>query len=155
MTDQHVNDQVANVVIRRMQACDQQDWLDLWAGYNTFYKRSVTDTATNRTWNSLLAGNGEPYGYVAELDGKAVGFAHYFMTISTSDDGPRCYLQDLFADPEVRGKGVGRALIQAVYEDADQHNASQTYWLTAEDNLTARKLYDAVANQTPFIKYAR
>ena len=155
MTDQGVTDQVANVIIRRMQATDQQAWLDLWAGYNTFYKRSVTDPATNRTWISLLAGNGEPFGYVAELDGKVVGFAHYFMTISTSDDGPRCYLQDLFADPSVRGKGIGRALIQAVYEDADQHNASQTYWLTAEDNHTARKLYDAVATKTPFIKYAR
>ena len=150
-----MTDQVANVVIRRMQSGDHSDWLALWEGYNTFYERSVTDTATNRTWNSLLAGDGEPFGYVAELDGKAVGFAHYFMTISTSDDGPRCYLQDLFADPSVRGKGIGRALIQAVYEDADQHNASQTYWLTAEDNHQARRLYDAVANKTPFIKYAR
>lgn len=155
MTDQSVTDQVANVVIRRMQSGDHADWLALWEGYNTFYERSVTDTATDRTWNSLLAGNGEPFGFVAELDGKAVGFAHYFMTISTSDDGPRCYLQDLFADLSVRGKGIGRALIQAVYEDADQHNASQTYWLTAEDNHQARKLYDAVANKTPFIKYAR
>ena len=150
-----MTDQVANVVIRRMQSGDHSDWLALWEGYNTFYERSVTETATNRTWNSLLAGDGEPFGYVAELGGKAVGFAHYFMTISTSDDGPRCYLQDLFADPSVRGKGIGRALIGAVYEDADQHNASQTYWLTAEDNHTARKLYDAVANKTPFIKYAR
>ncbi len=150
-----MTDQVANVIIRRMQSGDHADWLALWEGYNTFYERSVTDTATNRTWNSLLAGDGEPFGYVAEVNGKAVGFAHYFMTISTSDDGPRCYLQDLFADPSVRGKGIGRALIQAVYEDADQHNASQTYWLTAEDNHTARKLYDAVANKTPFIKYAR
>lgn len=146
---------MANLVIRRMQSGDHSNWLALWEGYNTFYERSVTDTATNRTWNSLLAGDGEPFGYVAELDGKAVGFAHYFMTVSTSDDGPRCYLQDLFADLSVRGKGIGRALIQAVYEDADQHNASQTYWLTAEDNHTARKLYDAVANKTPFIKYAR
>ena len=144
-----------NVIIRRMTADDQVQWRDLWAVYNTFYKRSVSDKASNRTWNSLVAGNGEPYGYVAELNGKVVGFTHYFMTISTSDDGPRCYLQDLFADPDVRGKGIGRALIEAVYRDADKHNASQTYWLTAEDNHQARKLYDAIANKTPFIKYAR
>lgn len=144
-----------NVTIRRMVSDDHAQWLKLWAGYNTFYKRNVSDKATNRTWNSLLIGNGEPFGYVAEFDGKTVGFTHYFMTISTSDDGPRCYLQDLFSDPNVRGKGVGRALIQAVYADADKHDASQTYWLTAEDNHQARKLYDAVANKTPFIKYAR
>lgn len=146
---------MSDVFIRRIEAVDQAQWRDLWAGYNTFYKRSVTDTATNRTWNSLAVGNGEPYGFVAALDEKIVGFTHYFMTVSTSDDGPRCYLQDLFTDPDIRGKGIGRALIEAVYEDADKHNASQTYWLTAEDNHQARKLYDAIAKKTPFIKYAR
>lgn len=144
-----------DATIRRLTTDDQAQWRDLWAGYNKFYKRSVSDKASNRTWNSLVAGNGEPYGYVAELNGKVVGFTHYFMTISTSDDGPRCYLQDLFADPDVRGKGIGRALIEAVYRDADKHNASQTYWLTSEDNHQARKLYDAIANKTPFIKYVR
>ena len=67
--------------------------------------------------------------------------------------GDYCYLQDLFVNPDIRGGGVGRALIEAVYEAAEARGASQTYWLTQDFNTTARKLYDKVGQLTPFIKY--
>lgn len=102
-----------------------------------------------------MENNGEPFGFAAELDGKVVDFSHYFFVLSTSDWGPRCYLQDLFAQSDIRGKGIGKALIEAVYTDADKHDAAQTYWLTDEANATARKLYDHVATKSPFIKYQR
>lgn len=57
--------------------------------------------------------------------------------------------------PEMRGAGVGRALIEAVYAAADAHHAGSVYWLTQEFNHTARKLYDRIGVQTPFIKYQR
>ena len=68
---------------------------------------------------------------------------------------PRCYLVDLFANPQMRGKGIGRALIEAVYEKADEFGASQVYWLTQDFNEAGRRLYDKVAKLTPFIKYQR
>ncbi len=146
---------MTNLIIRRFTASDKDQWNMLWQGYNTFYKRSIELRVSERTWVALLENRGEPFGFAAELDGKVVGFTHYFFVRSTSDWGPPCYLQDLFAQSDIRGKGIGKALIEAVYADADKHDAAQTYWLTDEANATARKLYDHVANKSPFIKYQR
>jgi GNAT superfamily N-acetyltransferase len=66
-----------------------------------------------------------------------------------------CYLQDLYAAPEVRGRGVGRALIEAVYRAADAAGAPSVYWLTQDFNATARQLYDRIGHVTPFVKYVR
>jgi GNAT superfamily N-acetyltransferase len=68
---------------------------------------------------------------------------------------PVCYLQDLYAAPDVRGTGLGRALIEAVYAQADSDGCPSVYWMTQEFNATARKLYDRIATLTPFIKYSR
>ncbi|WEX09972.1 GNAT family N-acetyltransferase [Chelativorans sp. AA-79] len=143
------------IMIRRFLPADRWRWAELWQGYNTFYEREVEERVTTRLWERLMAGAGEPHGFAAETDGKVVGLAHYFFVFSTSDWNPRCYMQDLFTDPAMRGRGVGHALIQAVYEEADRNEAAQTYWLTQEFNETARKLYDRVARATPFVKYQR
>ncbi|MDD9921010.1 MAG: GNAT family N-acetyltransferase, partial [Boseongicola sp.] len=58
-------------------------------------------------------------------------------------------------DPDVRGQGIGRALIEAVYSAADDAGAPAVYWLTQDFNAEARKLYDRIGTLTPFIKYAR
>lgn len=144
-----------DIIIRRLAPGDRDRWADLWEGYNVFYKRTVEDRVTHRLWSSLLDEGREPYGFGVECDGELAGFAHYFFVHSTSDWSPRCYLQDLYADAALRGRGLGRALIEAVYAEADRHEASQTYWLTQEFNDTARRLYDRVATATPFIKYQR
>ncbi|RNF33504.1 GNAT family N-acetyltransferase [Paracoccus methylarcula] len=146
---------MAAIDIRRLSSEDRQDWEALWQGYNRFYKRSVEDRVTERLWDRLIAGTGEPFGFGAEIDGRIRGFAHYFFQSSSSDWNPRCYLQDLFADPDTRGIGVGRVLIEAVYAEADRHEAAQTYWLTEDSNATARLLYDRIGKQTRFIKYMR
>lgn len=144
-----------DVTIRRFAGDDRAAWEALWQGYNTFYERSVEPRVTERLWTRLVEGGGEPFGFAAEAGGKVVGLAHYFFVFSTSDWNPRCYMQDLFADPEIRGRGVGRALIEAVYAEADRRDAAQTYWLTQDFNETARRLYDRLARATPFIKYQR
>ncbi|WP_159586195.1 GNAT family N-acetyltransferase [Chelativorans xinjiangense] len=146
---------MSGIVIRRFSAEDRPRWDALWRDYNVFYKRSVEDRVSERVWSRLLDNAGEPYGFAAEIGGVLVGFAHYFFVFSTSDWNPRCYMQDLYTDPAARGQGIGRALIEAVYEEADREGAAQTYWLTQEFNHTARKLYDRVARLTPFVKYQR
>lgn len=141
--------------IRRVKLEDEPQWRELWNGYNRFYKRTVEARTTDRLWSNLFAESGQPFGFVAAYSRTVVGFAHYFFMPSTSDWAPRCYMQDLFADPVVRGRGVGRALIEAIYAAADEQKAAQTYWLTAESNTDARRLYARVATLTPFIKYMR
>ena len=94
-------------------------------------------------------------GLVAEQNGKLVGFAHYLLHESTWSATQVCYLEDLYTDPGVRGRGAGRKLIQAVYEAADEAKASSVYWMTQEFNADARALYDTLAHRTSFIRYER
>ena len=50
---------------------------------------------------------------------------------------------------------MGRALIEAVYAEADRRGTPAVYWMTQDFNTTARQLYDRIAKLTPFIKYSR
>lgn len=68
---------------------------------------------------------------------------------------PVCYLQDLFTAKEARGKGVGRALINAVYERAKADGSPRVYWLTHETNTVAMQLYDKVADKSGFVVYRK
>ncbi len=142
--------------IRTLEPTDRHEWDALWRGYLEFYESVVPDHVTDLTWHRLMDPEAPILGFcAAQPDGKLLGIVHYLFHPVTWAAGPRCYLEDLFTTPEARGKGVGRALIQAVYTAADQRGADQVYWLTQEFNATARKLYDQVAKVTPFIKYRR
>ena len=83
------------------------------------------------------------------------GLTHYLFHRHAWKVERVCYLQDLYARPETRGNGVGRALIQAVYDEANRQEAPAVYWLTQDFNHTARKLYDRIGKLTPFLKYQR
>ncbi len=142
--------------IRPLKADDYDQWLPLWLGYLTFYEASVEDDVTAETWRRLLADDEQPYGLCAVApNGELQGIVHYLFHRVTWSIGDRCYLEDLFVSPEVRGGGMGKKLIEAVYAAADAHGADQTYWLTQDFNARARRLYDHVASVTPFIKYKR
>ena len=137
---------------------DHAPWLTLWESYNAFYDRKgVTALApeiTQTTWQRFFD-PGEPmFALVAESDGGLVGLVHYLFHRSTSRIAPTCYLQDLFTLPAARGKGVGRALIEAVYSRARDQGLQRVYWQTHESNATGRRLYDRVAENEGFIVYS-
>jgi len=92
---------------------------------------------------------------VAEHEGRLVGLVHYLFHRSTISIAPTCYLQDLFTDASTRGQGVGRALINAVYQQATLAGLSRVYWQTHETNSTAMKLYDQVAERSGFVVYRK
>lgn len=144
------------IKIRKPHASDHEQWLELWRGYQAFYEMDLREDE-DWLWSVLLNPPGEgPFALVAEDDGgDLAGLTHYLFHISTKSQRPRCYLNDLFTAKSARGHGVGRALIEAVYEKADEAGALEVYWLTQDFNTTARGLYDKVANLTPFIKYSR
>lgn len=142
--------------IRPLEARDRNAWLPLWRGYLDFYETSVPDEITEETWRRILSPDGPIHGLCAvDADDRLIGIVHYLFHPVTWSITPRCYLEDLFVSPDARGSGAGRALIEAVYRAADEMGADQVYWLTADSNTTARKLYDSVAQLTPFIKYRR
>ncbi len=145
------------VHVRRLDARDKAAWLPLFRGYIEFYKSSVADDVVEETWSRLLSGkDGFHVGYVAvdEAD-TPIGLAHVILHRSTWSKTWYCYLEDLFVRPDIRAKGVGRALINAVYAHADAHGATRTYWSTQEFNYRARGLYDQVATKSPFLQYRR
>jgi len=112
--------------------------------YIIFYKSTLPDEQYELTWQRLNS-DFNINGLVAELDGQVVGLAHYIFRPSTWAENDFCYLEDLFTDPAVRGKGVGRALINELHKIAIDRGSKRLYWTTAPDNETARKLYDKVA----------
>jgi GNAT superfamily N-acetyltransferase len=142
------------LTIRPLEQSDHADWRRLWTAYLEFYNAKVPEEVYAATWKRLFAqGEFEPKGFIALLDGKAVGLTHYLYHRSCWSLANNCYLQDLFADPEARGKGVGRALIKAVQDAAGKLGVTNVYWMTHESNATARQLYDSVARRTGFIEY--
>ena len=142
------------ITIRPLQPSDHADWRRLWTAYLTFYKTVLPEEVYALTWQRLFAdGEFEPKGFLALVDGKAVGLTHYLYHRSGWSLVNNCYLQDLFADEAARGKGVGAALIEAVRQEAGKIGVTNVYWMTHETNETARKLYDRVARRTGFIEY--
>lgn len=145
-----------NTSIRPVRREDEDQWRVLWTGYLDFYESSVADGVYRSTFDRFFeTGAYEPRCLVAERDGYLVGIVHYMAHRHCWKLGDVCYLQDLFASPDVRGTGVGRALIEAVYAKADENGWENVYWMTQHFNETGRRLYDRVGSLTPFIKYQR
>jgi GNAT superfamily N-acetyltransferase len=143
------------IEIRPVRPDERDAWEPLWSGYLTFYETAVAPEVTDTTWRRLHDPTEPMHVLGAYLDGALIGIVHYLFHRSTWTVGDYCYLQDLFTAPEARGRGAGRALIEAVTERARDAGASRVYWLTHEANATARFLYDRVADRPGFIQYRR
>ncbi len=142
-------------IIRPVEPADRPRWELLWKGYLTFYKVDLPPDVTETTWRRFFDGLEPVRALVAEDDEALIGLVHYLFHRSTWMIGPTCYLQDLFTTESARGKGVGGALIEAVYRSAAQAGAGRVYWNTHETNATARALYDKVATRSGFIQYRK
>jgi GNAT superfamily N-acetyltransferase len=147
------------LVIRPVVAEDRSAWAPLWDGYNAFYGRSgptaLDPAITEVTWSRFFDPDEPVHALVAERDGELIGLTHYLFHRSTTAMALTCYLQDLFTSEAARGQGVGRALIEGVYEAATGAGSRRVYWQTHETNATARALYDQVAQRSGFLVYAK
>ena len=141
--------------IRMAHEDDFAQWVTLWKGYQVFYKTNIAEATTDTTWSRFLDPAEPMYCAVAEVDGKLIGMVHYIFHRSCWTEGDYVYLQDLFAAPEMRGKGVGRALIEHVYAVAKAQGGSRVWWLTHETNSDALHLYDKIADKSGFIQYRK
>ncbi len=142
-------------IVRPLTRSDRPGWEPLWAGYNAFYHRVLEPEVTQMSWSRFFDPYEPMHALVAEQDGRLVGLVHYLFHRSTSMIAPICYLQDLFTLESMRGQGVGRALIEAVYERAKAAGSPRVYWQTHETNATAMKLYDQVAERSGFVVYRK
>lgn len=147
------------LTIRFVAHPDYEQWRVLWDGYNAFYGRSgataLAPEITTMTWARFFDPREPVHALVAESDGILLGLAHYLFHRSTTLIEPTCYMQDIFTDVSARGKGVGRALIDGVYDQAKLAGSSRVYWQTHETNRSAMQLYDKMADKSGFLVYRK
>ena len=141
------------LTIRAIEEKDKNQWLKLWAGYLEFYKSTISPEQTDLTWKRLINNELKMFGFVAESEEGVIGFTHCLFRPSTWTETDYCYLEDLFVDPNIRGKGVGRALMNKVFELAKEKKSKRVYWTTQEFNETARILYDSITPVSEFVQY--
>lgn len=145
-----------HIKIRRLRAEDRPEWTKLWTAYLNFYETTLPESVHDIAFERLLSDTaGEFQGLIAEVDGRPVGLAHFLFHRLLWSVEDTCYMMDLFADPAARGRGVGRALINAVHQAARDADIPNVYWHTQEFNYAARTLYDKLATRTPFIMYEK
>jgi GNAT superfamily N-acetyltransferase len=146
------------LLVRPLKRDDFAAWLPLWNGYNAFYGRvgetALPEAITGTTWERFFDPAEPVFCLVAERDGQLLGLTHYLFHRSTTRIEQVCYLQDLFTADAARGQGVGRALIEGVYEAAKSAGSNRVYWQTHATNTAGRLLYDKVAKHYGFIVYA-
>ena len=142
--------------IRALEPSDEPAWRDLWTAYLTFYGAEVSQEVFETTFQRLLSTSANEFNCrVAVQNGKLVGLVHYLSHRHCWQTTNVTYLQDLYITDTARGTSAGRALIEAVYSEADNAGCPKVYWLTQDFNATARRLYDRIGEVTPFIKYQR
>ncbi len=150
---------MSEVQVRPVRSDDLKAWSALWDGYNAFYGRAgptaLAPEITAMTWTRFFDIYEPMHALVAEDSGSLLGLVHFLYHRSTISIAPVCYLQDLFTHESARGRGVGRALISAVYQRAQREGASRAYWQTHESNTAAMKLYDQVAQKSGFLVYRK
>ena len=149
----------SSIEVRPVEPTDFDAWKPLWDGYNAFYGRegatALRPEITQSTWRRFFDPAEPVYALVAEEQGRLVGLTHYLFHRSTTRIELVCYLQDLFTDRSRRGRGIGRALIQGVYDRARANGITRVYWQTQASNTAGRLLYDKVARHSGFIVYSR
>jgi GNAT superfamily N-acetyltransferase len=146
----------SNFQLRALGESDFEDWKVMWGMYLDFYETQLPEDIYTTTFERLLAKDiTSQNAIVAVLGDRMVGLVHFIFHPHNWKIEDVCYLQDLYVLDSVRGRGVGRLLIESVYEEADRRGTPTVYWLTQDFNKTARLLYDKIANVTPFIKYNR
>ena len=143
----------APVIVRPLAASDEARWRELFRGYREFYRLSESEEVVSRVWGWLMDPGHECRALVAEGEDGIVAIGHHrrFSRPSTGTVG--IWLDDLFTDPAARGRGAARAILARLAEIAGAEGRSVVRWITAEDNVRARALYDQVATRTHWVTY--
>ena len=93
---------------------------------------------------TLFAAGAQVFAHVIELQGEVHGCTVWFLNFSTWTGRPGIYLEDLFVDEAVRGLGAGRALLQALAQEALARGCARIDWAVLDWNEPAMDFYRAV-----------
>lgn len=141
--------------VRPIAPGDRKRWEELFLAYGVFYEEQFEPPLVEGVWEWLMKENHPVQCFVAEIEGVVVGFAHLRFQPDTFTAGAGWFLDDLFTDPDARGRGVATALISRLDDYATEHGGGTLRWITAADNARARRLYDTLATPTTWVTYER
>ena len=140
-------------MIRDIHLKDKKQWEKLYKSYADFYKVEMNDKILQIVWEWLHDKSHEVNGLVYEVDGNIVGLAHYRRMPSPLRGQDIGFLDDLFVDPEHRGQRIGEKLITELKEISKSKRWNLVRWITREDNLRAKSLYNRVSEKTTWDVY--
>ena len=143
------------VSISKVSQLDLSELLPLMRAYCEFYEVEPRDDRLVSMCRSLIDDPGEGQQLIArDEEGKAVGFATIFWGWQTLDAARTGLMNDLYVVADVRGGGVGRALIEACRGACRKKGVGKLVWATAPDNHTAQRLYDSMgAESSTWLEY--
>ena len=144
---------MTDILIRGATLDDEAVWRGLWQGFLDYYGVGLAPEVTAFTWARLMDEASPLKARLACHDDDVVGFAIHQHHPSTWVAGDDCYLEDLFVDPQARGKGIARALIEDLIGLARASGWHRLYWNTDTDNLPARALYDQFTKTDGHLRY--
>ena len=142
-----------NNSVREIQLKDNQQWQELYKGYANFYKVEMNNQILETVWSWLHNKNHELNGIVYEIDGNIVAFAHYRRMPRPLKGKDVGFLDDLFVEPIHRGKKIGEQLLNELKKISKSKGWDLIRWITRNDNLRAKNLYDRIANKTQWDLY--
>lgn len=143
------------LTIRRAAAGDEQAWSDLWAAWQSHMGGRVPDDVSSRTWMQIITPGTGIFALLAFVEERALGFANVSATPFAWTGGLILFLQDLYVVPEARGRGLGRSLLQAVYDETDAMGAAQVFWMVDESDSELQAFYARQGIRTPYVRYMR
>ena len=140
-------------MIRKLELKDKENWSKLYNGYADFYKVPMNKGTLDTLWGWIQDVTHDVNGICFELEGNIVGIAHY-RTMPRPIKGQYIgFLDDLFVEPEFRGKKIAQKLINHLKSLSKANNWDGIRWITHSSNKTAKVLYDKIANNTGFELY--
>ena len=141
------------VTVRPIDSRDEAIWRELFVAYGVFYETEFTEPQISTVWSWLMDPSHPTKAWVAEIDGGVVGFGHMRTHWDTFTGGRAWFLDDLYTSSAARGHGAGTHIINALRAHADANGGGTISWITADDNVTARSVYDKLATRKTWVTY--
>tara|TARA_B100000035_G_scaffold132574_1_gene112652 strand:- start:1194 stop:1625 length:432 start_codon:yes stop_codon:yes gene_type:complete len=140
-------------VIRQIKTEDRNDWEKLYKSYAEFYEVEMNDKILQKVWSWLHDKNHEVEGLVYVVNENIVAFAHYRRMPRPLFGKDIGFLDDLFVDPDHRGKRIGEKIINELQKISKSRGWDLIRWTTRNNNIRAKSLYDRVAEKTSWDMY--
>jgi GNAT superfamily N-acetyltransferase len=141
--------------IRLAEDRDRAAFETLWAGWQMHMGGRVPPEVTALSWRKIVTPGSGLEALLAFANEEAAGFGIVSRTPFAWTGEDILYLQDLFVAGHMRGRGVGAALLKAIYAHADAAGASQVFWMVDDGDPGLEAFYDRHALRTPYRRYTR